>query len=183
MIAQKAVPLDPGVNSLIVVPLVVTDDDVVRVGQRNAGWKVERIAGELVMTPPSGWKSDARAFRAALLLQQWAEKAGGIVTASSGGSKPGNGDLVSPDAAWVSASRWDSLTDRQQEGFLPFAPDVVIEVVSASDRQKHLSDKCQRWFDGGTSYVILIDPYRKTIRTWGDPPAADFPDFAPVLEI
>jgi Uma2 family endonuclease len=165
------------------IPLVVTDEDVVRVGARNPGWRVERIAGELVMTPPSGWKSDARAAEAAFILKLWAKRVGGIVTASQGGAKPENGDLMAPDAAWVSQQRWASLTAQQQEGFLPFAPDVVIEILSESDAISDATKKCERWRDGGVGYVVLIDPYQKTIATWGDAPADDFPDFAPILDM
>jgi len=168
---------------IVQVPVVVTDEDVVRVGARNPGWRVERIAGELVMTPPSGWKSDARAARAVFLLQGWAERVGGIVTASQGGAKPSNGDLMAPDAAWVDARRWASLTAEQQEGFLPFAPAVVVEVLSESDELALATKKCERWRDGGVGYVVLIDPYQKTVATWGEAPAADFPDFAPILDM
>ena len=165
------------------VPLVVTDEDVIRVGVRNPGWKVERIAGELVLTPPSGWKSDARAAEAAFLLRLWAQRAGGIVTASQGGAKPGNGDLMAPDAAWVDPRRWASLTAKQQERFLPFAPSVVIEILFESDDLADATKKCERWRDGGVAYVVLIDPYRKTIATWGDAPDAEFPDLTPILEM
>jgi Uma2 family endonuclease len=168
---------------IVQVPLLVTDEDVVRVGARNPGWHVERMAGELVMTPPSGWKSDARAAEAAFLLRLWAQRVGGIVTASQGGAKLNNGDLMAPDAAWVDAQRWASLTVKQQEGFLPFAPDVVIEILSESDELAEATRKCGRWHDGGVGYVVLIDPYRKTIATWGEAPAADFPGFTPILEM
>jgi Uma2 family endonuclease len=168
---------------IVQVPLVVTDEDVVRVGVRNPGWRVERIAGELIMTPPSGWKSDARAAEAVFLLRLWAQRVGGIVTASQGGAKPSNGDLMAPDAAWVDPHRWESLTAKQQEGFLPFAPDVVVEVLSESDELVDATKKCERWFDGGVRYVVLVDPIRKTIATWGEAPAPDFPDFAPLLEM
>jgi Uma2 family endonuclease len=168
---------------IVQVPLVVTDEDVVRVGLRNPGWRVERIAGEWVMTPPSGWKSAARAAQAAFFLQTWAQRVGGIVTASQGGAKPSTGDLMAPDAAWVSAKRWESLTAEQQEGFLPFAPDVVIEVLSQSDELAAATKKCARWREGGIAFVLLIDPYEKTIATWGEAPAADFPDFSQILEM
>ncbi len=165
------------------IPLVVTDEDVVRVGHQNPGWHVERIAGELIMTPPSGFGSDVRAAHVVSLLRDWAKAAGGVVSASSGGVKLNNGDLVAPDAAWVDPHRWASLSAEQREKFLPFAPDVAIEVLSESDDLKALTAKCQRWEDGGTGYVVLIDPYRKTIRTWGSPPSDDFPDLTPVMEI
>ena len=165
------------------IPLVVTDRDVIRVGMRNPGWRVERVAGELVMTPPSGWKSDGRALRAAILISAWCSKVGGFVTGSQGGVKTSNGDLLAPDVSWVAPERWNGLTPDEQEGFLPFVPDVVVEVVSRSDSIRELTKKCERWYDAGVVYVALIDPYRKTIATWGTPPAEDFPDLTPVLEI
>jgi Uma2 family endonuclease len=59
----------------------------------------------------------------------------------------------------------------------------VIEVLSDSDSLSDATKKCERWFDGGAGYVVLVDPIRKTITTWGEAPAADFPDFAPILEM
>ena len=168
---------------IVEIPLPVSDQDVVRVGERNPGWRVERIAGELILTPPSGWKSDSRSVRASVLLSNWALTAGGIVTGSQGGAKPPNGDLVSPDAAWVANDRWNALTPEEQEGFLPFAPDVVVEVLSQSDSLRHLRAKCARWHAAGVGYVVLIDPYHKQIEAWGKPPAPDFPTFDSILEL
>jgi Uma2 family endonuclease len=165
------------------VPLVVTDEDVVRVGLRNPGWRIERIAGEMVMTPPSGYKGDGRALRAALLVSTWAIANGGFVSGSQGGVKPPNGDLLAPDVSWVAAERWNRLSPKEQEGFLPIAPDVVVEVLSQSDERKRAIEKCERWFEIGVAYVVLIDPYSTTIATWGEAPAADFPDFTPILEM
>jgi Uma2 family endonuclease len=168
---------------IVEVPLVVTDEDVTRVGRRNPGWRVERIAGDLVMTPPSGYKGDGRALRAARLILDWADGNGGFVSGSQSGVKPPNGDLLAPDVSWVAAERWNRLTPEEQEGFLPLAPDVVVEVLSESDEIKRATKKCERWFETGVAYVVLIDPYRKTIATWGEAPAADFPDFTPILEM
>lgn len=168
---------------IVEIPLPVSDQDVVRVGERNPGWRVERIAGDLIMTPPSGMKSDGRSAHVVAMMIAWARSAGGFVSASQGGIKPPNGDLVAPDAAWVAPDRWNTLSPEQQEGFLPFAPDVAIEVLSHSDSVRHLRAKCARWHAAGVGYVVLIDPYRKQIETWGAPPAAHFPDFDAILEL
>ncbi|MBD5606442.1 MAG: Uma2 family endonuclease [Candidatus Eremiobacteraeota bacterium] len=38
--------------------------------------------------------------------------------------------IKSPDAAWVSRARIESLTETELAGFCPLAPDVAIEVAS-----------------------------------------------------
>jgi Uma2 family endonuclease len=64
----------------------------------------------------------------------------------------------SPDAAWISNERWQALTSKEQSGFVPLAPDFVVELRSESDRLQSLQDKMQEWMQNGCRMAWLIDP-------------------------
>ncbi|MCG9889566.1 MAG: Uma2 family endonuclease [Thermosynechococcaceae cyanobacterium MS004] len=49
------------------------------------------------------------------------------------------------------------------EGFLPLAPDFVIELRSAIDRLKPLQDKMQEYIDNGVRLGLLLNPQDHTV--------------------
>jgi Uma2 family endonuclease len=44
------------------------------------------------------------------------------------------------------------------EGFIPFAPELAVEVLSPEDRSRPLLDKIGEYLDAGVRLVWLIDP-------------------------
>ena len=60
-----------------------------------------------------------------------------------------------PDAAFVRADR---LTELDEDGFLHLAPDLVVEVISPSDRMEVVLAKVDLWLDAGVRLVWLVDP-------------------------
>jgi Uma2 family endonuclease len=67
---------------------------------------------------------------------------------SSTGFQLPNGAVRSPDVAWVKQDRLDAL-EPIPEGFLPLAPDFVIELRSASDLAKDLRNKMKEYMENG----------------------------------
>jgi Uma2 family endonuclease len=63
----------------------------------------------------------------------------------------------SPDAAWISLAKWESLTSEQRQGFLPLCPEFLIELLSASDSWKQGQVKMQEYMDNGCLLGWLID--------------------------
>jgi Uma2 family endonuclease len=47
-------------------------------------------------------------------------------------------------------------------GFIPFAPDLVVEVVSPDDRWSEIQDKVNEWLAAGARFVWVFDPARKS---------------------
>jgi Uma2 family endonuclease len=65
----------------------------------------------------------------------------------------------------------------------PLAPDVVVELRSENDRGREaIAEKCERWVAYGVGYVVLLDPFTKTIREWGVQPLG-FPDLTAVFNL
>lgn len=164
------------------IPLVATDDDLMRISSENPGWRVERAAnGLLTMTPPTGAASSKRNARLTHMFFEWAETHGYVAFDSNGGFRLPNMSVVAQDAALVTQESWDKLTAKQRERFFPGAPVVAVELCSDSDNPNDLRAKLQRIRRAGASYVVLIDPYRSELWTDGVPPEGFDLDFEPLL--
>lgn len=162
------------------ISLTATDDDVLRISAENPGWKVERNAqGQISMAPPAGGASSVRNALLTKLVVDWASQHDYVAFDSSGGFRLQDGSIVSPDAALLRRPVWIALADRER--FVPMAPHVAIELVSFTDDPAELRHKLLMLRQHGTSYVVLIDPYRKSVWTDGTPPAGFEPDFSAVL--
>ena len=138
----------------------VTDDQLIRFSDRNKPYRFERNKeGEIiVMTPVGGIGGTNEAFVASMLFT-WAEGDDkGIGFASNTGFNLPDGSCLSPDAAWLPLTRWDSLTLAEQTGFPPVCPDFIIEIRSRSDSRRLLEAKMQLWLDNGAELAWLIDP-------------------------
>ena len=137
----------------------LTDEQFFQLCQNNRDLRLERTAeGELIIMPPTGWKSGNRNGRLTQRLFNWAEADGtGLAFDSSTGFKLPNGANRSPDASWVTNERLEALNPDPTR-FLPMAPDFVVELRSASDNLKTVQQKMQEYLDNGVRLGWLIDP-------------------------
>jgi Uma2 family endonuclease len=135
--------------------------------RENRDIRLELTAkGELIVMPPTGWESGNRNIKLAARLQNWTETDGtGIAFDSSTGFILPSGAIRSPDAAWVASERLTALNP-DPEGFLPLAPDFVIELRSASDRLKPLQDKMQEYIDNGVRLGWLLNPKDRAVEIY-----------------
>lgn len=150
-------------------PIVELDDDqFFEFCHLNRDWRMERTAeGELVVMPPTGWKTGNYNLRVSAALLTWADQEGaGVATDSSTGFDLPNGATRSPDAAWVRRSRLAALTEEQKARFLPLCPDFVIELRSPSDNLKTLQDKMQEYIDNGAQLGWLLDPIDRRVYVY-----------------
>jgi Uma2 family endonuclease len=133
----------------------------------NSDIRLELTAkGELIVMPPTGWESGRRNANLTIDLGIWNRQASlGVVFDSSTGFILPNGAVRSPDAAWVARERITALNPNP-EGFLPLAPDFVIELRSASDRLKPLQDKMQEYIDNGVRLGFLLNPQDRTVEIY-----------------
>jgi Uma2 family endonuclease len=149
-----------------VVPAHPLDDAALyELCRRNPDVQVERTAeGDLIIMPPTGGESGRR--NAALItdLGVWARRDGtGLVFDSSTGFVLPNGAERAMDAAWVSAARWDALTEEQRERFPPLCPDFVAELRSRTDRIEPLHEKMREYMANGARLGWLVDPMAKVV--------------------
>jgi Uma2 family endonuclease len=150
----------------------LTDDQFFEFCQINRDLRIERTAeGELVIMPPTGWKTGERNSEIGMQLRLWAKQDGrGAVTDSSGGFQLPNGATRAPDAAWIERSRLAEIPIDQQEKFLPLCPDFVIELRSPTDSLPVVQAKMQEYIDNGAQLGWLIDPIQHRVHVY--PPTA-----------
>lgn len=159
-------------QSLIVpeaVALQVTAEQFEAIALANPDLRLERTAtGELLMAPPTGGETGRRNMKLAYFLVKWIEEEGGsgIPFDSSTGFRLPNGADRSPDAAWIQADRWTTLSPEQREGFVPLCPDFVIELRSKTDSLAKLQSKMQEYRENGTQLGWLIDPQTRRVEIY-----------------
>lgn len=170
-------------DATMVLSADVTAADIFRMADEFPGWQIERLAGKIVMSPPAGSNTGRRNSRLNFILASFARTCGFDSFDSSTGWTLPNGDILSPDGSLVRTERFAALDEAERETFARLVPDVVVELVSPSDRdRKGPREKCDLWFEQGVRYVVLIDPFAKTIASWGTAPR-DFPDLRVMLEL
>ena len=65
-------------------------------------------------------------------------------------------DLVrAPDVAYIAKERLQGIDETK---YLPFAPDLAVEVVSPSDSFRDVEEKAAMWLAHGTRIVWVIEP-------------------------
>lgn len=151
------------------IRLHVNDEQFEALARINRDLRLEKTAsGELIVNPPTGGESGRRNFSLTGQLAYWYEKYENLGEAfdSSTGFRLSNGATRSPDAAWVSRERWESLTPKQKTGFVPLCPDFIVELRSASDSLTELRAKMQEYLENGMKLGWLIDPQNKQVEIY-----------------
>lgn len=151
------------------ITLQVNQEQFEILAQVNNDLKLERTAtGELIVTPPTGGETGKRNLIISTQLGNWVEThlhLGEGFDSSTGFVLP-NGAYRSPDAAWISKQRWESLTEAQRRGFVPLCPDFVIELRSQSDSLSKLQAKMTEYISNGTRLGWLINPQERLVEIY-----------------
>ncbi len=134
----------------------------------NPELRLERSAqGEVLIMPPEGGESGYRGQTVGALLYNWALADGnGLAFGSSTGFRLPDGSIRSPDAAWVRRDRLAMLSAEEKRGFLPLAPDFVIEIRSPTDRLPDLEAKMAAYAAVGVPLGWLIDPESRRVQVY-----------------
>ena len=136
--------------------------------QANPDVKFERnVEGELIIMSPTGGITGRYNADIITDLNIWnRQKKLGIVFDSSTGFKLPSGANRSPDAAWIPLQKWNKLSLRQQEKFVPLCPDFVIELRSSSDQLETLQEKMNEYKNNGTLLAWLINRQDKQVEIY-----------------
>ncbi len=162
----------------------LTDEQFYRLCQVNQDWQLERTAKEeLIVMPPVGGISGNREADFIIDLGLWNRQTGlGKVFSSSTIFRLPKGGDRSPDAAWISLTRWQSLSRQEQEKFPPICPDFVIELRSRTDSLETLQTKMtsdpapshgarerarmQEYLNSGLRLGWLINPQQQQVEIY-----------------
>jgi Uma2 family endonuclease len=157
------------------------------------GGRTELVRGELrEMSPGSPWSSEVGILIAAALIGHVRpRRLGSVFGDEAGFILARNPDTVrAPDVAFVRADRLPPPA--QREFFLALAPDLVVEVLSPTDRAHDVHDKIHEYLEAGVRLVWLVDPRARrvtvclpdrTTRTLGASDVLDGGDVLPGFQL
>ena len=145
--------------------LDMTEEQFLKLCSDNRHFRLELTAKrELIIMPPTGSTAGGRNSDLNGFLFVWSRQDGtGKTFDSSTGFTLPNGSIVSPDASWILLSRWQALTEEEQERFAPICPDFVIELRSPSDNLPDIQGKMEEYIENGVRLGWLIDPRQRRV--------------------
>ena len=136
---------------------LLTADDLLRLDAE--GVRGELIRGELSETMPAGHRHGKIITKLIVRLGAFIEprELGTLVASDSGVWLERDPDTVrEPDIAFISAEKIP--LDADIPGYAEEVPDLVVEVVSPSDRRAAINDKALMWLRYGARLVWVVRP-------------------------
>lgn len=123
------------------------------------GRTYELVDGHIVVSP-GGYRHGqvGLAIGSELRAYARAHRLGHALDSSTGFRLPG-GNVRSPDAAFVSNAR---VPQPLPDDFASVVPDLVVEVLSPSERAGALAAKIREYFAAGVRLVWVLDPKART---------------------
>lgn len=126
--------------------------------------RYELVKGELLTMSPAGGEHGAVVVNltAPLATHVKAQKLGRVFGAETGFKLETDPDTVlAPDISFIRKGRLDALPRNYPE----IVPDLVVEVISPSERKGQVSKKAEQWLSFGVKSVWLVRPDNRTVET------------------
>jgi Uma2 family endonuclease len=151
---------------LNVASLGLSPEQFLRLCGENRDLRLELTAQkELIIMTPTNSKTGMLNAEITRQLATWAKQEGsGVAFDSHAGFRLANGAERSPGASWMPKSRWDALTEEEQNELAPICPDFVLELWSKSDILKEVKEKMLEYIANGARLGYLIYPPQR--RVW-----------------
>lgn len=133
----------------------------------NDGKKYELVRGELVEVCRPIYVHGKLQTRIAGKLDNFVDEhdLGEVFTESGVITNRDPDSLRGPDVGFISKTRLQGL---DLSKFVPIAPDLVIEIVSDSDKPSLIDEKINEYLAAGTRLVWVIYPASKRIAIYDD---------------
>ena len=141
---------------------LLTADDLLRLDAQ--GVRGELIRGALIEMTPAGYRHGKIVMKLAIRLGNFIEprKLGTVVGSDSGVRLERDPDTVrEPDVAFFSAAKIP--LDADIPGYAEVAPDLVVEIVSPTDRLTAVNDKALMWLRYGARLVWVVHPDARVV--------------------
>jgi Uma2 family endonuclease len=127
------------------------------------GQRYEIVDGERYVTPAPARKHQHVSMNLGWLLRTYLEEhPTGVLYAAPFDLVLSDRDVVQPDLVYVSTERADVLDERGAHG----APDLVIEILSASTRRIDEIVKRKLYEEYGVAEYWIVDPELETIKAY-----------------
>ena len=131
------------------------------------GNRHELIDGVLTTMPPAGFEHGYVEVNVAVHVAQFVKQhqLGQVVGGETGfflGRGPDT--VLAPDVAFVSTARLPAPDQRAR--FADVVPDLVVEIVSPSDRPGEVTEKALRWVEAGVGLTWVVHPERRMVAVY-----------------
>ncbi len=126
----------------------------------------ELIDGRIVTMSPTGAEHGMIEFRLGGALQSFVlqQNKGWVMGGEVGVYTRRNPDRVrGGDIIFVSNIRSEK---RPGQGFLEFAPDLIVEIMSPSDRWQDMQKKLEEYFHIGVGQVWVVEPANRAVSVY-----------------
>jgi Uma2 family endonuclease len=151
--------------AIMVATKLVTADELLAMGSETK--RLELVRGEVRGVPAAGARHGSIGARLNYYLHAFVigEGFGEVFGADTGFVVAREPDSVlMPDVAFVAAERIPD--EGVWEGFVPFAPDLAVEIESPSNSQSELLGKVSLYLEGGSRLVWLVRPKQRTVTVF-----------------
>jgi len=149
----------------------ITDEDLMRLPRDGRKW--ELVNGRLQEVPTSA-KHDQIVIWLGRVIGPYADDHG-ILTASQAGFRMSNRNVRCPDFGFT---RYDRFPNGEvPDGFVEFAPDLAVEIISPSEEPADMARKVAEYFASGARQVWHMFPETQTIKVFRSP--ADVATYQP----
>jgi Uma2 family endonuclease len=143
----------------------VTADELL--AMPDDGYCYDLVKGELRMSPPPGSEHGEVAMNLAAPLHQHvrSNNLGVVYAAETGFKLESDPDTVrAPNIAFVRREKIEETG--RGVGYRPGAPDLVVEVLTPSDRTKQVEEKVKQWIETGAKLVWVVSPRLHTVTVY-----------------
>ena len=131
------------------------------------GRRLELVKGKVYEMAPAGGRHGGGAMNMGTFLNVHVRSngLGRVFAAETGFILRRNPDTVrAPDAAFVSTNRLPA--GEIPDGYIDLAPDLVVEVVSPSDRRREVREKVEEWLRAGVRLVWVLNPVTRSASAY-----------------
>lgn len=148
---------------MVLTEQLFTADDVWEMAQDNDK-HFELIEGIIFRMAPTGFLHGTTTNELARVFSNHIkEHKLGTVTAAETGYRLSDNTVIAPDIAFIRADR---VPKEPVEGYLPFAPDLAVEVMSPSNNASEMSRKIDLLMQHGTQLIWIVHPTTKAIDVY-----------------
>ena len=143
----------------------VTAEELLRMP--DDGFRYELLRGELKKMSPAGNKHGYIIMNVATPLDTFVKKnvLGRVYGAGTGFLISSDPDTVrAPDVTFVSQAKLNKMGDI--DGFLPCAPDLVVEVLSPSDSYSEVEESILDFLAAGSRMVLVVNPLTRSVTAY-----------------
>ena len=135
--------------------------------EQNELYQMEvNAAGDLLILPMTGFAGNRQQTYLNYFVTHWQLSNGGVSASQSSRFQLPTGDIVGPDAAWLTQEHYDAQTSLQRETVIQGAPAFVAEIRSRTDNLRPLQAKMALWMENGARLGWLIDSRNRQVHVY-----------------